>query len=251
MHDRILASKTCVLIILALLFASCAKDEMLKFDAEKDGVQFEYKKDQYKTVVDFAFQYKEVEDEWGYPMPHYYGDSIQIYQLPIIVSLVGHPSDKDRQFKLKSNQGEGLSPELVELDESYTFRAGRLVDTIQVTVKRPQQRGVFNAALAFDTEDPQSDFILGVAEKINFNIQIKDQYSKPEDWDGREAWLGEFSEEKYAFIVSVLHITYGYYTDWGQYNAQLRDELALYNQRNPQNPKTFSFPVNTDSIWWY
>ncbi|MDL2320692.1 hypothetical protein LJC45_06140 [Alistipes sp. OttesenSCG-928-B03] len=49
--------------------------------------------------------------------------------------------------------------------------------------------------------------------------------------------------------MTVINKTYGYYVSWGDYNQQLRDALDEYNAANPDNPKDFTFPVNTGSIW--
>lgn len=240
-----------LLFVLSLVNISCSKDEMIQYHSEKDGIHFDYKKDQFKSIFDFAFQSEDVLDEWGYPMPHYFGDSLLTHKAQLIVSLLGRESAVDRKFKLKANQGEGLSPELIQFEDSYTFRAGRLIDTIEVTLKRPVKRGTYNVQVTFDHSDANADFSMGVEEKSHFTFQLKDRYPEPEDWEGRVDWLGAYSEEKYAFIVSVLHITYGYYVDWGEYNEQLREALEQYNQKHPNNPKAFTFPVNTDSIWWF
>ena len=43
----------------------------------------------------------------------------------------------------------------------------------------------------------------GVVEKSILRLDIKDVYEQPEGWDERQEWLGEFDEEKYAFMVTV------------------------------------------------
>lgn len=230
--------------------AGCSKDDIPAYDVQGDGIQFNYNKGQFESEIDFAFQYEEIPDEWGYPMPSYYGDALQEQRVKLAVSLLGRPADKDRTFKLKAVTREGLQPDLAVLADHYIFRAGKEMDTIELTIKRPAIRGTYTIELTFDTQYPATDFTEGAVEKLLYSFTIKDRYPKPEDWDGRMAWLGEYSEEKYAFIVTELHQVYGYYVDWGMYNQQLRDALDRYNKANPDNSKTFTFPINTDSIWW-
>ncbi|MCA5003644.1 DUF4843 domain-containing protein [Sphingobacterium bovistauri] len=236
-------------ILSIALFISCAKEEIKLFEIEKDGIQFEPISNQFNSSVDFSFQSIEELDEWGWPMKSYLGDSIQEYPTKLIVSILGREMDKDRNFKLIAKEGEGLSPELIEFKENYVFRASRRTDTIDVILKRPAQRGKFKVDVTFLNEDNSGDFSLGAEEKLNFTFNITDQYPKPSDWDGRKDWLGEYSEEKYAFIVTKLNIIYGYYVDWGAHNLFLRNALEEYNRINPGNPKNFTFPVNTKSIW--
>lgn len=240
-----------LLLLLITFFFSCSKDELVHYQEDKDGIQFEYKSNQFKTIFDFAFQFEMRPDEWGYPMPYYYGDVLQEQKVKMIVSLLGRESDSDRYFNLKAKSGEGLHPELIVFEDQYVFRAGLRIDTVEVTLKRPVQRGEYNIEVVFDIADKQNDFGIGVSEKSMYTFQIRDKYPKPNDWDGRIAWLGEYSEDKYAFIVSELNIVYGYYVDWGQYNEQLRDALTQYNKKHPDKTKDFTFPINTDSIWWY
>lgn len=241
--------KAIYLLVAAALCASCAKEEIPMYANGDNCIQFEYGSEQFATDFDFAFQYEESFDEWGYPERSYYGDALQEQQVGLIVSLLGWPSDDDRTFRLKAVEGEGLNPELVRLDESYTLRGGMLRDTATVTLLRPAARGKYKVTLTFDTDGEDADFALGAEEKLTYTFNITDRYPKPTDWDGRAAWLGEYSEEKYAFVVTVINKTYGYYVSWGDYNQQLRDALDEYNAANPDNPKDFTFPVNTGSIW--
>lgn len=238
-------------IVLFFTALACTKEEIPVYDLGKDGIQFEYGDGEFSQQFDFSFQSYQGQDDWGYPMTKYYGDSIREKKIQLLVSIVGWSSEKERKFKVKAEGGDGYDPTLVALDEFYTIRAGRYTDTIEITLLRPSQRGRYKVKLSFDAESPGTDFEFGAEEKLEYTFDIVDSYPKPSDWDGRIAWLGEYSEEKYAFIVTVTNMKYGYYVDWGMYNQLLRDELDRYNSENPTNPKDFSFPVNTDSIWWY
>ena len=56
----------------------------------------------FKIEVSFAFQTVAGEDEWGYPTDIYLGDSISRDTISVFLSLMGHASDVDREFKLKT-----------------------------------------------------------------------------------------------------------------------------------------------------
>lgn len=243
--------KTIYLLAALLLAAACSNEEIPMYSLNDDGIQFEYKPGYFQTDFDFAFYHKQEYDDWGYPMEaYYYGDALREHQVEMVVSLMGWPAEEDRTFRLKATEGEGLSPELIRLDESYTFRAGMLTDTIEVTLLRPALRGKYKVEVTFDTDGAETDFAPGAEEKLVYTFNITDRYPKPSDWDGRKAWLGEYSEEKYAFVVTTINKKYGFYVDWGMYNQRLRDALDEYNAAHPANPKDFTFPVNTDDITW-
>lgn len=244
-------NKIYFIIILSMVLFSCSKEDVFLYDQNKEGIQFDAVSGRYSMDIDFSFQMTQKPDEWGYPTNYYFGDSIRFTTVKLPLSIMGWKADQDRKFKLKALVGDEYSSDLVELEDSYVFRADRLKDTIELTVRRPDERGRFKVALSFDTEGAGTDFDFGAEEKTVFTFNLTDRYTKPSDWDGRIAWLGEFSEEKYAFLVTVLHIRYEYYVDWGMHNIKLRDELAKYNAENPNNQKNFTFPVNTNSIWGY
>ena len=67
---------------------------------------------------------------------------------------------------------------------------------------RPEQRGKYAVGITFDFEDGNSLFDSGAEEQSVYEVFVSDRYEEPADWDQNA--LGEFSEEKYAFFVTVL-----------------------------------------------
>ena len=166
---------------------------------------------------------------------------------------MGHASDVDREFKLKTvplELLEELPLATVEFLPKYTFRANHLLDTIQVILIRPEQRGKYAIGITFDFEDESSLFDSGAEEQSVYQVMVSDRYEKPTDWAEGEDALGEFSEEKYAFFVTVLGKKFSPYLDWGTYNQVLRNKLAEFNEKHPDTPKDFTFPVWTKPNWW-
>lgn len=224
-----------------LLVAACSNKEIMIYELEDDGIQFVSGRE-LKFDFDFSFQYETSEDEWGYKVNHYYGDALRDTTIKMVVSLMGWPSDADRSFRLKAVEGEDLNPELVGFEESYTFRANQLTDTLAIVLHRPAERGSFEVQVTFDVEGPDNDFVLGAEERVIYTFNITDRYPKPRDWDMKEAWIGEYSEEKYAFMVTVMRKLFSPWHDWDAANATLRTALDEYNAANPDNPKDFTFP---------
>lgn len=237
------------------LLLGCQKEGIVSFDQDKDGIQFNYdpKEGQMVLEYDFAFQTVVGEDEWGYPTNIYLGDSISRDTISVFLSLMGHVSDVDREFKLKTvplKLLEELPLATVEFLPTYTFRANHLLDTVQVILIRPERRGKYAVGITFDFEDESSLFDSGVEEQSVYQVMVSDRYEKPVGWAEGENALGEFSEEKYAFIVTVLGVKFSPYLDWGTYNQVLRDKLAEFNEENQDSPKDFTFPVWTKPSWW-
>ena len=235
------------------LLLACQKEGIVEYDLEKDSIQFNYEESQMSLSYNFAEQTGIGFDEYGYPISVYLGDSISRDTISLNLYLMGHASEVDRTFKGKAIPLElldSLPMTPVEFYPSYTFRANQLVDTVEIILIRPEKRGHYAVGITVDTENGESIFDTGVEEQQVYELFISDRYEKPDQWDMFVDYLGEFSEEKYAFMVTVLQIQFATYLDWGTYNQVLRDALEKFNNENPNNPKDFDFPVNTKPSWW-
>lgn len=237
------------------LLMACQKEGIVSFDQEKDCIQFNYnlEKDEMQYEYNFADQSITGEDQWGYPMTIYLGDSILRDTISLHLALMGHASDVDREFKLKTvavTELDTLPLATVEFYPSYTFRANRLLDTIQVILIRPETRGKFAVGVTFDFEDGNAIFDSGAEELSVYQLIILDSYEKPSQWDMQKSYLGEYSEEKYAFMVTVLQAKFSPWADWAANNKILRANLDKFNSEHPNAPKDFTFPVYTKPTWW-
>lgn len=237
------------------LLMACQKEGIVSFDQEKDCIQFNYdlEKDEMLYEYNFADQFIMGEDQWGYPTPVYLGDSISRDTISLHLALMGHASDVDREFKLKTvavTELDTLPLATVEFYPSYTFRANRLLDTIQIILIRPETRGKFAVGVTFDFEDGNAIFDSGAEELSVYQLIILDRYEKPSQWDMQKSYLGEYSEEKYAFMVTVLQAKFSPWADWAANNKILRTTLDEFNGEHPNTPKDFTFPVYTKPTWW-
>ena len=63
-------------------------------------------------------------------------------------------------------------------------------------------------------------------------------------WNGAGTYLGEFSEAKKAFVISVIgQENYTEYTDWNSFMPALKKAYDSYNEEHPDNPLPFpEFP---------
>ena len=245
----------CMCIGIFLLLLGCQKEGILSFEQAKDGIQFNYNPngDEMTLNYDFAFQAIEQRDKYNRVTYIYLGDSITVDTIPLCVSLLGEASDVDREFKLKAvplDLVEELPLGEVKFLPQYIFRANQLLDTVQVVLVRPKSRGKYAVGITFDLEEGNAAFSSGVEEQNLYKVIISDRYEKPENWDECKNALGEFSEEKYAFMVTILHVKYSPSLDWGAYNVVLREKLAEYNQNHPNALKDFDFPIWTKPDWW-
>lgn len=248
------------LIFLLGLFA-CQEDELVEYSQEQDALQFWADPDETNFLnweMNFAtVTYEEVVN--GVPQICYYGDSLASYTFDkVVLELQGFPTPDERQYKLKTVLVEGQDSSRVAeviFEPYYSLAPNQLKDTVKITVLRPKTRGVYTVGIVVDTDGDDVFFEKGVEECAVLRLDIKDVYEKPEDWDQREEWLGEFSEEKYAFMVTYSRKPFSRNENsmWNltdQYNVELRRALAAFNELHPGDEKDFTFPVTTKPVWW-
>ena len=232
--------------LLALALGSCEQKDSFLYE-EKAGLYF-YVPDvrDGETVdpnalvkeVDFAFRKT---GEWNlmWYCETFYGDSLKADTLRLVVSLIGKVSDQPREYNLKAVAVDGELPMTeLQFQNPYILKANALSDTALVIIPRPQQRGEYAVAITFNDSE---NFDGIVSERNEYRLFISDRYPEPVGWDSYT--YGEYSEEKYAFWVTVLGITYDY--RWYMYDNGLGSLIAAleeYNATHPDAPKDFTFP---------
>lgn len=221
--------------IMLLLLAGCQKEEVSPYADALGGLQFDYKS--MTRSYNFSF----VRNEEG----KYLGDSLRSDTIRVALSLVGYVADRDREVVLDTTMIKGQSDTAiaqVTFLPPYVFRANRLKDTIKMVLYRPEKRGKYTIGITFDWDAMTGSFEKGTKERLVYRIDITDNYPQPEEW--AEKYLGEYTEEKYAFYVTVTGEIYKSLDkkDGPRYNKLLRQALEEYNREHPDEPKDFDFP---------
>lgn len=241
---------------LFLLFAACDKEDVLEYQLSEDCIQFDMPAAAMSGEYNFADQTYEVPDG-QYTLLRYHGDSLLCDTLRLPISIIGWEQDYPRSFKLTTTPVVyGVDTlELAELrvDSSYTLGAGLRRDSIDVVFMRPEAGQRLGVGITFDLDGEDAVFDDGAVERSVFTLIVENMYEQSYNWDN--AYLGEFSQAKAAFIVthfqqSLDNLVDGYVTFWSDYNRELREALAAYNEAHPDAPKDFTFPVNSMPTWW-
>lgn len=164
---------------------------------------------------------------------------------------MGHAVDYDREFRLKAVVAEGtdeVAKTFLEFEPSYVFRAGQLKDTVEVYVLNPGARVNYTIGIVLDTENSDPSLELGATEKNEYQVLLSNRYPQPSQWDA--SVVGEFSEDKYAFMVTILGKLYDPYANWSSDIATLLEALNEYNASHPGEEKDFTFPEPPAPTWW-
>ena len=177
----------------------------------------------------------------------YYGDSLRTDTMRLLVAVAGKTSEQAREYSLKTLPlADSIETAEIQFFNPYRIEAGQMQDTAIIVINRPAKRGEFGVKVTFDiTNSP--DFGSSIYGWNSHNLTVVDRYPEPNGWD--ENQYGEYSEEKYAFWVTVLQTTYE--NRWNMFDQNwmpidivkvLNDALREYNTTHPDNKKDFTFP---------
>ena len=229
--------------LLAWAFCSCEQKDSFPY-TEKAGLYFfvpdkqSENPDALKREIDFAFRKTgNYHPQWS--CPTVYGDSLRTDTLRIPISLLGATSDQPREYNLKAvaiEEDNQLPVTDIIFANPYILEANAVADTAVIVIPRPLARGEYAVAITFDTS---ADFEGSIYQQDNYQLFISDRYPKPSGWN--DNIYGEYSEEKYAFWVTVLGITYDYV--YWMYGTGLNTLIPAFGsiQCRPSrdNPKEF------------
>lgn len=171
---------------LLILIFSCTEDKIMTYNAG-DYIQFS------KIVTDSS------------TCSFLIDPSISEIKYPIAVELVGTPKEVDRKFRLGVLEKLTDAPKAnYQLQESYTFRAGKVRDTCWLTIKKTPEIAVKPVRLVVKLED-SGDFKVGQTEYSASIIYISNKASKPNWWNDLVTafYLGEYSDKKYRLFISL------------------------------------------------
>lgn len=236
--------------LLAWAFCSCEQKDSFPY-TEKAGLYFfvpdkqSENPDALKREIDFALKVQGRHPRFGYEIV--YGDSLKSDTLRLPISLLGATSDQPREYNLKAvaiEDDNQLPVTDIIFANPYILEANAVADTAVIVIPRPLARGEYAVAITFDTS---ADFEGSIYQQDNYQLFISDRYPKPSNWE--DHIYGEYSEEKYAFWVTVLGTTYNWRYQLFDDNYMPLDiigtlitALEEYNAAHPDNPKDFTFP---------
>lgn len=126
-------------------------------------------------------------------------------KFPLQVEIVGIPPAMDKKYKLAVVEELTNAPQAnYQINESYTFRAGMVVDTCWLTIKNTPEIAVKPVRLVVKLVDSQ-DFKVGQTEYSASIINISNKAFKPVWWNDlvTNFYLGEYSDKKYRLFISL------------------------------------------------
>lgn len=190
------------------LFVSCKKQSLLTYDVS-DNIYFNYKAGGIitdSTNISFATRVSSVKDS--------------IFKLP--VAITGTPKDHDRTYRVMvvdSNTTAVIGTHFI-LPATFTFRAGRVIDSLPIKLLRTAdlQSKVIALKLALT---PGNDFITdiktmfssigGEVNILAFKLKVSDILTQGTSWTSAFApYFGTFSVKKIRLINQITGMPLDY-----------------------------------------
>lgn len=178
------------MLALLALMQSCRKDAIMRYDSG-DYIQFNKS---FKDSSMFSFLALPNDNE---------------AKTPLVIELVGKPSDKDRQYKISvANELSTATPAHYSLPSSFTLRANRTTDTAWITVKKLPDLSVKPVRLVLKIESTD-ELKYGQIDYCVSILNISNVIARPDWWNQTVEWyyLGEYSNKKYSLFIQVTGLS--------------------------------------------
>ena len=226
-----------IVVITGIIAVSCDKT-IDEFDNSTNYIYFDmpFVLDQYgkKTKV------REDSLTYSFAMDDL---SVTEYTFKIPVNSVGLRVDQDRSFKVLVETGNATGNDWDETVLSKAMiPAGKLIDTLRVTVKRTDALKKEWRTITFRLEGNEH-FELGATELLTAKISFTAILQPPTWWATWERSFGEFSREKYSKWQEIYYLGADPNLERFGPNAgkQLYWGLMPYYTNSNSYPSTFMF----------
>ncbi|MNK03633.1 hypothetical protein D3C87_214830 [compost metagenome] len=250
--------KLLYLACIVLLWSSCKKSEELIYPKEFSALNIWLGANAEKAdSLTYNYAFKSLND---------------LDTISFSVRLSGLPSAVDREFQLKAVGGDTLR---IKKDVHYQFpkyilKANAYTAVYPIYIKRSAEFKTKEGKIIFGLKEDDT-FKKGIAERSDLIVILKDQFSKPANWDADPApyrplsvFFGTYSNVKFQFITTAIGraATFKvrnntqplippdeiYYTQALYYQSRVKIELINYNAAHPGAPlknefgETVTFP---------
>lgn len=181
------------------------------------------------------------------------GMDVKIAEVPVAVAIFGKIQDKDLDFTISLDESMSTLPaSQCILPEKCVFKSGQLLDTIYVKIKNsPDLKTTTKyVVLRINAEGEVGE---GLANYSRAVITVTDRLVKPDWWDFKDMYDGEYStvdyyylgfysETKYRMFLEILKDNEDELFDGKdkvklrKYSLMLKYEVAEYNELHPKDP---------------
>lgn len=237
--------KLVYLICVGLLWSSCKKSEELVYPQNFNALNIWLGANNQKAdSLTYNYAFKSLND---------------LDTITFSVRLTGLPSTVDRVFQLKAIGGDTLR---IKKDVHYQFpkyilKANTYTAVYPIYIKRTAEFKAKEGRIVFGLQEDDV-FKKGIAELSDLIVILKDQFSKPANWDtdpspyrSLASLFGTYSDVKFQFITTaigrpaIFKIRYTgaalppseiTYTEALYYQSRAKIELVNYNTAHPGAP---------------
>lgn len=214
---------------------SCSQEEVDYYDKNYNGIYFNYEDaEDLETTVNFA---------------DYVLDNPTEVEQTVNLNLLGYVAETDRRFVIKTREVEGYPLADVTIEDNV-LPAGAHDLKCKYKVGKPAELDkTYAVELYFDPTDANSDLGEGAEGFDKFIVYVTETYKEPSSWSYPAGdYLGEFTSEKYKFMVQITGLTDFYtYAKWeNSFASQAVDSIRAYNKAHPDSPTTIVLPFYYD-----
>ncbi|WP_455971374.1 DUF4843 domain-containing protein [Bacteroides congonensis] len=192
------------------LFSSCQEEGLVLNGNDVSYINFN--KDLTKDTTRISFEF--------YPLEE--GMEVKIAEVPIEVAIFGKIQDKDLEFTLSVDEKMSTFPaSQCILPEKCIFKGGQLLDTIYVKLRNSSDLKNTTKIVALKI-NAGGEVGEGVTNYSRAIIAVTDRLVKPDWWDYKDLYDGEYSSVDWYYLGDYSEIKYRMFLEILQDN---NDEL--------------------------
>lgn len=222
-------NKYIIILLVVVGVYSCQEDTLLQYEG---GNFLNFDKNSESDSLEVSFFFHPGQEQ---------------IQVPVGLEIVGNILEKNTEFNLDFDAENSTATEDdFELPEILEFKAGKVKDTINLTLNKSEKLNdsIYKLILKIV---PNSNFQTGITEKSILKIYFTSKISQPTWWVGdiESIYLGEFSAEKYNLFFEVTgqsDLTNMHLSTVRQYALMFKRYLAE-NPTYEKNGRLMTVPV--------
>lgn len=158
------------------------------------------------------------------------------FKVPVNISGMSRSNDRTYTIEIDQSKTTATASDYEPIKTTQVIRAGRIVDTIEVTVNKTLELSKIYKNIVFKLI-PGNEFKLGTKEYLSAKLSFTNILTQPAWWNTWQSIFGPYSKEKYQIWINI-------------YKKGLDPSPDLYDATKTYAYNWENMPTSTVTSWF-